>query len=82
MPYIKQDARNSVFYDGPSNAGELNFAITHLMMEYVFYQRGGRLSYQKVNDCLGALEGAKMEFYRRIVVPYEEEKMKENGDVY
>jgi len=31
---------------------------------------------------MGALEGAKLEFYRRVVVPYEEKKMKENGDVY
>jgi hypothetical protein len=25
---------------------------------------------------------AKDEFYRRVVVPYEEKKRKENGDVY
>ena len=29
-----------------------------------------------------ALEGAKLEFYRRIVAPYEELKIKENGEVY
>lgn len=31
---------------------------------------------------MGAVEGAKTEFYRRIAVPYEEKKIRENGDVY
>jgi hypothetical protein len=31
---------------------------------------------------VGALEACKLEFYRRVVTPYEENKMKENGDVY
>lgn len=38
--------------------------------------------YQDHNDVMGALEGAKQEYYRRIVAPYENEKIKENGDVY
>ena len=38
--------------------------------------------YQTINDILGALEGAKMEFYRRVAVPYEQEKILDNGDVY
>jgi hypothetical protein len=62
-------------------------------------------SYSVINDILGALEGAKLEykrrrglrgyeslkwvfddvkteFYRRVVSPYEDEKIKQNGDVY
>jgi hypothetical protein len=39
-------------------------------------------SYQSINDVLGALEGAKLEFYRRIAAPYEDTKIQENGDVY
>jgi len=38
--------------------------------------------YQTFNDILGALEGAKLEVYRRVVGPYENGKMSENGDVY
>lgn len=30
----------------------------------------------------GALAGAKLEFYRRVAVPYENAKMAEHGDVY
>jgi hypothetical protein len=38
--------------------------------------------YQAINDCLGALEGAKLELYRRVAAPYEDRKIQENGDVY
>lgn len=33
-------------------------------------------------DILGALEGAKLELYRRKISPYEDIKIEENGDVY
>jgi hypothetical protein len=35
-----------------------------------------------MNDVVGALEGAKAEFQRIVVAPYEDKKMAENGDVY
>lgn len=60
-------------------AGELNYAITNLIRGY-FHQNGGR--YQQINDIIGALESAKAEFQRRIVGPYEDSKISENGDVY
>ena len=82
MPYIKKEDRVRVYSAGPSSAGELNFAITTLIVEYLFYRKGKGLNYQAINDCLGALEGAKLEFYRRIVSPYEEGKIITNGDVY
>jgi len=40
------------------------------------------LSYTFINDCVGALEGAKLELYRRVASPYEDKKIAENGDVY
>lgn len=75
MPYIKKKERDLK----PETAGGLNFQITKTIKEYIEH-RG--LSYHTINDVLGALEGAKLEFYRRIAVPYEEGKLKENGDVY
>jgi hypothetical protein len=60
------------------NCGELNYAITKIIRGYL-QENGGR--YQQINDILGALEGAKLEFYRRIVSPYEDKKIIENGDV-
>jgi hypothetical protein len=80
MPYIEPARRETVLdTSGPSTAGELNFCFSLLAGLYVETQG---LSYQTINDIVGALEGAKMEFYRRIAVPYEEQKLKENGDVY
>lgn len=53
--------------------------ITDLISHY-FEANGGR--YQQVNDIVGALEGAKLEFYRRVVSKYEDQKIIQNGDVY
>lgn len=60
-------------------SGELNYVITRLIQGY-FEKNGGR--YQQINDIVGALEGAKAEFQRRTVAPYEDSKISENGDVY
>ena len=62
--------------DGP---GELNYILTRIINLYVEH-RG--LSYQTINDIVGSLECAKLEFVRRVVNPYENAKMAENGDVY
>ena len=79
MPYISQERRAaSRTHANPSNAGELNYILTLVIKEY-FVQHS---NYQGINDIIGALEGAKLEFVRRIVNPYEDKKIKENGDVY
>jgi hypothetical protein len=80
MPYIKQDERNKIDgFDSPKNAGQLNYLLTITALQY--WEENGR-NYQAFNDILGALEGAKLELYRRKVAPYEDIKIKENGDVY
>jgi len=80
MPYIKEKDRESTHmlqYE-PHTAGELNFLITTFIRDYYLREP----CYQTINDIVGALEGAKLEFYRRIAAPYEDIKIKENGDVY
>lgn len=79
MPYIKFEDQQNVTRHGPHTPGELNYVFTRLIQEYL---KLNGLSYTKINDILGALEGAKLEFYRRVVAPYEEKKIAENGDVY
>lgn len=81
MPYIDEGRRYEIDsgYGAPSTAGELNYYLTMTLLRYVGEKK---LSYQTINDIIGALEGAKLEFYRRIVVPYEDKKKEENGDVY
>lgn len=81
MPYIKKEQKENLKkYVRPylANAGELNYFIAQLLLDYM---QGGK-SYQKLNEIIGVLECCKQEFYRRIIVPYEEEKIQENGDVY
>jgi len=80
MPYITEEAKQSdhMVMWSPQTAGELNFIITTFIRDYYL----AKPSYQSINDIVGALEGAKLEFYRRVAAPYEDLKMKENGDVY
>ena len=88
MPYIKKADRkkfeNGLEYltanlsDKVSNPGELNYVITKLILNYA---SPSGTNYQVLNDVLGALEGAKLEFYRRVVSKYEDEKIAANGDV-
>ena len=79
MPYIKNILRVAIAEGSPpQTAGELNYRITQLLLEYV----GSDYNYQRINDAVGAMECCKLEFVRRLVVPYEDTKIQENGDVY
>jgi hypothetical protein len=82
MPYIKQEVREELLERTAENSGELNFQITQLISRYCQDKPFSKLSYQTINDIVGALEGAKLEFYARVARPYEDQKIKENGDVY
>ena len=37
---------------------------------------------QTMADVRGAIHACQTEFYRRLIAPYEDQKIKENGDVY
>ena len=85
MPYIKKSDRHKICNDKIfidmdviNTAGEIQYAIAEILKNYM--NRKG-LNYQNCNDVMGALAGAQMEFYRRTVAPYEDKKIKENGDV-
>ena len=83
MPYIKIGRRKeldvqTVGQIEPKNAGELNYIFTRVLLNYL--QKQGK-SYQICNDILGALEGSKLELYRRGIAPYEDLKINENGDL-
>lgn len=86
MPYIRMTDRDrlnqltdEIQTVGLSNAGELNYLFTIIARTYL---TDNGLSYQNINDIIGALEGAKLELYRIVASPYEDNKIKENGDVY
>ena len=88
MPYIEPKRREELFdfyygedltKEGMQSAGELNYMITELIKEYMADKVK---NYACFNSVVGALESCKLEFYARVVRPYEDIKIKENGDVY
>lgn len=91
MPYIKPADRNQlddalsslaaqiVVQENSTQAGILNYSISALFNE-VLKTRG--LNYRNLNELIGVLECAKLELYRRVASPYEDLKIKENGDVF
>ena len=80
MPYIKQERREALRAgEKPRDPGELNYAITVLADSYL-KEKG--LNYAHLNEVIGALDCAKLELYRRVAAPYEDEKITQNGDVY
>ena len=93
MPYIKQEDRAKFHLHADhgaegiklvaDNAGELQYCFALLIWAYLVRVEPYRsYKYQDLNDVMGALAGAQMEFYRRVVVPYEDGKIVSNGDVY
>lgn len=87
MPYISQDEREKYLLhleevvaelpvEEDTLGGHLNYCISYLLTR-LFEERS---RYVRINTLMGAMEGAKLEFYRFHVVPYEE-KRAENGDV-
>lgn len=87
MPYIKQGQRDALAPDlvrtlwaaHPAlSEGELNYTLTRLVRRWL----GDNPNYARFNAALGVLEAAKLELYRRMVAPYEDTKIAENGDVY
>ena len=80
MPYIKPSDREKFDFNGleAETPGELNFIISELCSAYL--SRKG-MSYTNCNEIIGALECVKLEFYRRLTAPYEDDKITENGDI-
>lgn len=61
------------------NRGELNYTI--MMLILMMLARTDK-RYEDREQFLGTLDAVSKEYYRRAVAPYEDEKAKENGDVF
>ena len=91
MPYIDIEKRDFLehslqnlcvrilAHDDADIAGVLNYSISMILNE-IIKERG--LKYAHLNELIGVLECAKLELYRRVAAPYEDEKANHNGDVY
>ena len=87
MPYIKPEDRNT--YD--DRLDDLCFALeeegyTEGHVTYVLYVIVARWfthqpGYKAICRIRGCLIGTMTEFDRRVAAPYEDEKLRENGDV-
>ena len=89
MPYINLESRKE--YDGLIN--DLAMTLEDLPndklaghLNYVFFRLAGTLctvdeSYARMATVSSALGEAQAEFRRRILAPYEDRKIEENGDV-
>ncbi len=85
MPYIPQKSRRELDPDivalakNIKSEGELNYAIMRLV---ILLLKRGTVSYSRLNSMMGVLSCVSAEFYRRIMARYENEKIRENGDLF
>ena len=84
MPYIPKIAREHILSmtleqlcTTPLLDGEVNYIVSILLKRQFFAER----CYKQANLLVGAVECAKMEFVRRYVNSYEDEKIISNGDI-
>lgn len=94
MPYIKKSQRQDLdekindllevikeqilLYDIPYS-GILNYCISTLIMGAI--KNSGGIKYHQIAIVSGVLKNVSDEFYRRVAVPYEEQQIKNNGDI-
>jgi len=88
MPYINKDERTQYVATLEVLIGELkrvpeeerdghiNFCVTWLLKRLYYPPK-----YKRFNAAIGVLECIKAEFYRRVVAPYEDQKIVDVGDV-
>lgn len=82
MPYIRKELRGPIDIElqdlnyAVNGPGDLNYAITRLVAMYM-----GAPTYAKINEAVGILECVKLELYRRLATPYENQKKIDNGDI-
>lgn len=88
MPYISRKDRpqyqelieelaNRIPEDRMARPGHMNYVIS-LLIDKVY---GEQMRYADHNEVLGMLNGVTLEFYRRKTAPYEDVKIKEEGDL-
>lgn len=85
MPYTKQVSRNkqdlliTKLCEAIEEKGDLNYTICELVAQLIL--KTGGMGYTNVSNWIDGVHGAEAELRRRLLVPYEDEKIRENGDV-
>lgn len=88
MPYISQKDRSDyqshldiikAELDGKS-IGHLVYVISYLLLPKNIQELEKR-KYTDHNAILGAVESAKLDYFARVMIPYECKKIQENGEL-
>jgi hypothetical protein len=84
MPYIEEENRTMKdiipeLLNHIKVKGDLNYTICQIVG--LLCIRDGGLSYTSTSNWIDAVHGAERELTRRLLGPYEDMKVKENGDV-
>lgn len=95
MPYIVQEKRDvldptieelhrllvDLETDDENNnmEGNLNYVVSRLLM--MVYGDRESTRYAQINDAMGMIFCAALEYYRKVAAPYEDQKEFENGAV-
>jgi len=83
MPYIRKNEREILeplvnqLANQCATSGDFTYAIYLLAKRMLPFAP----TYYHLSNIMGCLDCASKEFYRRIVAPYEDKKIVENGDV-
>ena len=91
MPYIKHEIRkkldplieslaNRIGAEPDDFTGILNYVITTLVLK-IIQNRYTNIKYWMIASITGVFKNVSDEFYRRVVIPYEDKKIQENGDI-
>ncbi len=82
MPYL--DHRRKADLDSgrvqATQPGDLTYVLTRECVRFVNCR--GDVRFLDLAMVLGCIGATLLEFYRRVVVPYEKNKCRDNGDVY
>lgn len=82
MPYIKQENRHDcdvIVHEMKARSIKVNGDLNYIL--YAFCKRHVSPSYNNYKNFCGELRQCATEIERRILAPYEDAKIMENGDV-
>ena len=91
MPYIENDDKpiyesgiqyiSDAFAAVGAGDGDLNYVLTKVAIAWLTYHQPP-YNYSLRSDVMKAFTCAGFEWYERVMRPYEERKMRANGDCY
>lgn len=87
MPYLADEERKielskQLLTVDPVTKGELNYVLCEIVQDYLGSMDPKEVGYADISEAGDAMIDAYLEFVRCVLVPYEERRRQENGDVW